>query len=94
MDSIPYCTHQFSRPSNHALVRMRQRSIPHEVVGYLLDFAKAVPAGQRAERHLFDRSSWQHLAAFLGGRTKEIERYRNTFAIVANGVVVTVGWRH
>lgn len=79
--------HQLSR---HALVRMQQRSIPHFLVDLLIELTDPVPAGSGCSLHRFDADSWAEAQHMMGGRARELDRYRNAYVIVAeDGLVVT-----
>lgn len=85
-------------PSNmtaHALRRSHERVIPQLIIDALQDYGDTRSAGKGSEEFYFTRKSWKRFASYVGPQAAKLEKYRNTFAIVAaDGVVVTVAWRH
>lgn len=74
---------------------MQQRSVSKEIVELLIAYGATRPVRDGCESLYFDRSSWRHAANELGGRAKALEKFRNTFAIVApDGTIVTVARAH
>jgi hypothetical protein len=84
-----------SSHTRHANVRMQQRSIPPAAVDVLLGFANPVRVRGHADRYEFDKRSWKRAKAYLGNDVaRSFERYRDLYAIVADGRVITVAWRY
>ena len=86
-----------SRPhglSQHACKRQQQRAIPTVIVDCLIDFGDVRSAGRGATSHYFTKRSWRKVAAYLGRNTRQFTDYRNTYVIVADGIVVTAAYRH
>jgi len=80
--------------SAHAQKRQQQRSIPSAVIDCLLNFGDVRPAGAGTERYYFTKRSWRKVSAYFGPSTKAFETYRNTYAIVSGGNVVTAAYRY
>lgn len=82
--------------SNHARLRIQQRSIPEGIIDLLIDFGECYPAGSNAERYYFTKSSWRKAAEYLGKKdSASLERYARTYAILSgDGCVITAGWKH
>ncbi|MBI0537730.1 hypothetical protein D9599_19395 [Roseomonas sp. KE2513] len=92
----------FGSSANHALLtqhaarRAAERSLPADVLEWLLDLGARVPAGHGAELVRFDRRARASLASYLGRQAyRDIEsKLAKTYAIVgADGAVITVGHR-
>lgn len=84
-----------SNMTSHALRRSHERVIPQLIIDALQDYGDARPAGGGCEEFYFTRKSWKRFAAYVGPQAAKLQKYRNTFAIVAaEGFVVTVAWRH
>ena len=76
--------------SKHAVVRMQQRSIPHYVVGLLVELTNPVDAGGACVLHRFNADSWAEARRTLGGEASKLDRYRNAYVVLAaEGTVVT-----
>lgn len=83
-------------PTQHAAWRAAQRSLPADVLEWLLDLGARVPAGHGAELVRFDRQARASLASHLGRQAyTDIEpKLAKAYAIVgADGAVITVGHR-
>jgi len=80
--------------STHAQKRQQQRSIPSAVIDCLLDFGDVRPAGTGAESYYFTKRSWRKVSAYFGPGAKAFETYRNAYAIVSGGNVVTAAYRY
>lgn len=84
-----------SNMTAHALRRSHERVIPQLIIDALQDYGDTRPTGNGSEEFYFTRKSWKRFASYVGPQAAKLEKYRNTFAIVAaDGVVVTVAWRH
>lgn len=80
--------------SAHAQKRQQQRSIPSAVIDCLLDFGDVRHAGNGAESYFSTKRSWRKVSAYFGSGAKAFETYRNAYAIVAGGNVVTAAYRY
>ncbi len=80
--------------SRHGSRQRQRRCIPPVMIDMTLDFGVSTPAGSGAERYDFDKRSWRKAVAHLGPFSKNYERFRSIYVIVADGVIVTVAWRH
>jgi flagellar biosynthesis regulator FlaF len=79
----------------HAQRRSRERIIPQLIIDALQDYGDTRPAGNGSEEFYFTRKSWKRFASYVGPQADQLEKYRNTYAIIASdGFVVTVAWRH
>jgi len=81
--------------SQHARTRMEQRAIPAGVLAILFDYGCYQHDGQGAEIVHFPREvksslRFNHFHDFTGS----IERYKNIYAVISNGVLITVGHRY
>ena len=84
-----------SNMTGHALRRSHDRVIPQLIIDALQDYGENRPAGGGSEEFYFTRKSWKRFASYVGPHAAKLDKYRNTFAIVAaDGFVVTVAWRH
>jgi len=84
-----------SNMTSHALRRSRERVIPQLIIDALQDYGDTRPAGNGSEEFYFTRKSWKHFASYVGPQAAKLEKYRNTYAIIApEGFIVTVAWRH
>jgi hypothetical protein len=79
----------------HAKRRSHERVIPQLIIDALQDYGDTRPAGNGSEEFYFTRKSWKRFASYVGPQAAKLEKYRNTYAIIApDGFIVTVAWRH
>jgi hypothetical protein len=80
--------------SNHARQRCKQRSISPAIVEWLAAFGTSLPAGDGAERLIFDKPARRRLARNLGRSIfNRIEEYLDAYVIRAiDGEIITSGW--
>jgi hypothetical protein len=84
-----------SNMTAHAQRRSHERVIPQLIIDALQDYGDTRPAGGGSEEFYFTRKSWKRFASYVGPQAAQLEKYRNTYAIIASdGFVVTVAWRH
>jgi hypothetical protein len=84
-----------SAMSQHALRRMKDRSIPQAIIEGLQDYGVRTPGGSGADIYAFNKKSWRRFSTYLGLGAKHFERYRDAYIVAsADGRVITVGWRH
>jgi len=81
--------------SEHALVRMQQRGIRPNVVEYLLVYGRAEYDHNGGRIVFFDKAARQLGRNNIALASVDIERYSNTYVVVAcDGTVTTVGHRY
>lgn len=81
--------------TRHALRRSHERVIQQLIIDALQNYGETRPEGGGCEEFYVTRKSWKRYASYVGTHAAKLEKYRNTFAIVAaDGFVVTVAWRH
>lgn len=93
----PYVTRfeAFSNMTTHAQRRSHERGIPQLIIDALQDYGDTRSACNGSEEFYFTRKSWKRFASYVGPLVTKLEKYRNTYAIVApDGFVVTVAWRY
>ena len=87
--------------SDHAHVRLQQRSIAVEFLEMLFSYgvARSVPCRRRdrrwrssTESYRFTPVTWRTFAAHHPNVARRFERYRNVYAIVADGRLITAAY--
>jgi len=73
---------------------MQQRGIRAEALEALLDFGRTEHVDHGREIVFFDKAARARLARQNPIVAKEAERLRRTYAILSDGVVITVGHRY
>lgn len=95
--AAPVYTESYRRLiTRHAQTRMQQRAIPVAVLTRLLDYGAEVHDHRGAIILYFDHASWEKLVPIRREYAlKQLERYRNVYAVIdGNGQVATVGRRY
>ena len=82
------------KTSMHADVRCQQRGIPPLVVDLLLQFGRREHDHAGAEIVYFDRRSKKNIESYTGGLISKLNEHLDSYAVVADGLIVTVGTRH
>ncbi len=77
----------------HANVRSQQRGIPPIVVDLLFQFGHRQHDHAGAEIVYFDRRSRKRLESYAGGLISKLSEHLDSYAVVADGKIVTVGTR-
>ena len=77
----------------HANIRCQQRGIPPLVVDLLLQFGCREHDHSGAEIFYFDRRSKKRIESYAGGPISKLSEHLDSYAVVAAGVVITVGAR-
>lgn len=77
----------------HATIRCQQRGIPPLVVDLLLQFGRREHDHAGTEIVYFDRRSRKHIESYAGGLISKLSEHLNSYAVVADGAIVTVGIR-
>ena len=80
--------------TSHARDRIRQRAIPELVVDLLMEVGDAAYDKHGAEIYYFGKKGKRRLASRAGRRlARHLEGYLGCYAVVANGQVITCGYR-
>jgi len=80
--------------TKHARERSQQRGIPPFVVDMLLQYGERQRDGHGAEIHYFGKRGRRRLQTYVGPAILEhLSHYLNVYAVVADGEVVTCGYR-
>jgi hypothetical protein len=81
--------------TQHARVRMQQRSIPPLIVDWLDGYGSTVKAPGNAEVVFFDHKAKKDLSRDYGKEVvKQLSKYMNTYMVRKECCVVTVGYRN
>lgn len=78
----------------HATIRCQQRGIPPLVVDLLLQFGCREHDHAGAEIVYFDRHSRKRIESYAGGLISKLSEHLDSYAVVADGEIVTVGTRY
>jgi hypothetical protein len=80
--------------SSHAMKRSKERSLPPALINWLDDFGTPYPAGDGAEKLIFDKQARRRLERNLGSMIyRRIEGSLDAFAVrSADGGIITCGW--
>jgi hypothetical protein len=78
----------------HADIRCQQRGIPFLVLDLLLQFGHHEHDHAGAEIVFFDRRAKKRIERYAGGLIRKVHDYLDSYVVVADGVIVTVGHRH
>lgn len=78
----------------HASIRCQQRGIPQLVVDLLLKFGHREHDHHGAEIVYFDRRSRKQLDSYAGGIISKMSEHLDSYAVVSNGEILTVGIRY
>lgn len=77
----------------HATVRRQQRGIPPLVVDLLLQFGCREYDHAGAEIVYFDRRSKKNIESYVGGIIGKLSEHLDSYAVVADGKIITIGTR-
>lgn len=80
--------------TSHATARAQQRGIPPIVVDLLLRFGQIEHDHAGAEILYFDRRSKRRVESYVGALFGKLSEHLDSYAVVANGQIVTVGVRY
>lgn len=80
--------------THHASVRAQQRGIPQLILDLLLEFGAREHDARGAEIVFFDRRARKHVESYAGRLFSKLNEHLDTYAVVSDGKVVTVGPRH
>lgn len=78
----------------HARRRVQQRVIPPMMIDCLLAFGDRRDAGRGTERCYFTKKSWRLVERHAGPAAKHLEHWRDIYAVIADGAVITAAWRY
>lgn len=76
--------------STHAIQRMQQRGVSGQMVDLLIDYG-AVDYHRGAEVICLDKRSWSRLCDDMPCPKQVLDKLRNCYLVLADGIVVTVG---
>ncbi|MFS0756518.1 hypothetical protein ABC383_17725 [Noviherbaspirillum sp. 1P10PC] len=82
------------KATSHAATRAQQRGIPPIVVDLLLQFGQREHDHAGAEILYFDRRSKKRVASYAGALFSKLSEHLDSYAVVADGQIVTVGIRY
>ena len=82
------------RATTHAIARCQQRGVPPFVVDLLLRFGRREHDHRGAEIVFFDRRAKKEVESYTGGSIGKLSEQMDTYAVVSDGCVITVGVRH
>ena len=78
----------------HAAVRCQQRGVSPFVVDLLLRFGRREHDHKGAEVVFFDRRAKKEVESYTGGSIGKLSEQMDSYAVVSDGCVITVGVRH
>lgn len=78
----------------HATIRSQQRGIPPMVVDLLFEFGCREHDHAGAEILYFDRRSKKRLETYAGCLINKLSEHLDSYAVVADGKLITVGTRY
>jgi hypothetical protein len=82
------------RLTRHASYRIRNRAIPRLMLDWLLDYGDRVHDHRGAEVLYFGKAAIRRLERAAGKQIVDrIGHYRNAYLVLADGLVVTSGYR-
>lgn len=82
------------KETKHAAVRIQQRGIPPLVVDLLLQFGRREHDHNGAEILYFDRGSKNRIKKYSGGVIGKLSEHLQSYAVLADGNILTVGTRY
>lgn len=80
--------------SKHASIRCQQRGIPPIVVDMLLRYGQHEHDHAGAEIVYFDKRARKKVETYSGGLIGKMSEYLDSYAVVSDGNILTVGIRH
>jgi hypothetical protein len=81
------------KATTHAAIRCQQRGIPPFVVDLLLEFGCREHDHAGTEILYFDRRAKKRIESYVGGLISKLSEHLDSYAVVADGIVITVGTR-
>ena len=82
------------KATTHATARCQQRGISPFVVDLLLRFGRREHDHKGAEVVFFDRRAKKEVESYTGGSIGKLSEQMDSYAVVSDGCVITVGVRH
>jgi hypothetical protein len=82
------------RATTHASTRCQQRGVSPFVVDLLLRFGRREHDHKGAEIVFFDRRAKKEVESYTGGSIGKLSEQMDSYAVVSDGCVITVGVRH
>ena len=82
------------KATTHAAVRCQQRGISPFMVDLLLRFGRREHDHKGAEIVFFDRRAKKEVESYTGGTIGKLSEQMDSYAIVSDGCVITVGMRY
>ncbi len=80
--------------TEHASIRGQQRGIPSLVIDLLLRFGAREHTGRGCEIVYFDKRARKQVNTYAGGLLGKLNGYLDSYVVVTDQVVVTVGQRY
>jgi hypothetical protein len=80
--------------TTHATVRCQQRGVSPFVIDLLLRFGRREHDHHGAEIVFFDRRAKKAVESYTGGTIGKLNEQMDSYAVVSEGCVITVGVRH
>jgi len=80
--------------TTHASIRGQQRGVPPLVLDLLMRFGCREHDHRGGEVVYFDRNSKKHIRSYVGGVMGKLSEYLDSYAVLVDGQVVTVGARY
>lgn len=78
----------------HANARCQQRGVSPLVIDLLLRFGRRERDHRGAEILFFDRRAKKEVESYTGGSIGKLSEQMDSYAVVSDGCVITVGVRH
>ena len=79
--------------TQHARHRSEQRSIPHPVIGLILDYGDSLDAGDGARKFALSKSSMRTLRQDYGIQaSKQLDHFRKAYVVATKGRVITAAF--
>ena len=82
------------RATTHAIARCQQRGVSPFVIDLLLRFGRREHDHEGAEIVFFDRRGKKEVESYMGGSIGKLSEQMDSYAVVSDGCVITVGVRH
>lgn len=82
------------KTTNHATARCQQRGVSPFVIDLLLRFGRREHDHEGAEIVFFDRRAKKEVESYTGGSIGKLNEQMDSYAVVSDGCVITVGVRY
>jgi len=80
--------------TTHATARCQQRGVSPFVIDLLLQFGRREHDHEGAEIVFFDRRAKKEVESYMGGSIGKLNEQMDSYAVVSDGCVITVGVRY